>query len=308
MICRLLVALCVGFGGSVYAMHTVYLVQSDRGEAVGLAAQALVSHLVEKGTAASEIRSVFADDPELSVPPHEGVRVVVTVGSAALRAVLARPGRTPVVIATLVPKHTYERELAQSPRRGVAFSAALYLDQPIGRQLDLLALALPKARRVGVVWGEESMSQQQVFAVTAQQRGLEPVVGMATGATALGAALRTALQDADAFVALPDGQVFNASTVASVLITSYRSRVPVLAFSPAWVRSGALLSLHTSAPQAGTLAASMVRAYLQSGVLPPSQYPQEFEVTVNDLVARSLGLSLNAADLHARLRALEKRP
>jgi hypothetical protein len=52
----------------------------------------------------------------------------------------------------------------------------------------------------------------------------------------------------------------------------------------------------------------MVRAYLQSGVLPPSQYPQEFEVTVNDLVARSLGLSLNAADLHARLRALEKRP
>jgi len=304
----LLVAVFLGCCSSVYAAHAVYIVLSDRGEAVGLAAQALGAHLVDKGIAASDIRSVLADDPEMSAPVHDGVRVVVTIGSAALRAVLARPGRTPLVISTLVPKLAYERELVQAGRRSGFLGAALYLDQPMGRQLDLVGLAMPKARRLGVVWGQESLAQQPVFAAAAQQRNLEPVVGTVNGATSVGAALRSALQDADAFFAVPDGQVFNASTVSSVLVTSYRNRVPVIAFSPAWVRSGALLSLHTSAPQAGALAGAMVRNYLQSGVVPPSQYPQDFEVTVNDLVARSLGLSLTASDLVARLRLMEKRP
>jgi hypothetical protein len=305
---QLLLALSLGWCSTVYAAHAVYVVQSDRGEAVALAAKALVAHLVDKGVGPSEIRSVYADDPELSAPLHEGVRVVVTIGSAALRSVLARPGRNPLVISTMVPKLAYEREVAQAGRRAGFLGSALYLDQPMGRQLDLVGLALPKARRLGVVWGQESVAQLPVFAAAAQQRGLEPVVGSVAGGAALGVALRTALQDADAFFAMPDGQVFNSSTVTSVLVTSYRSRVPVIAFSPAWVRSGALLSLHTSAQQAGTLAGTMVRSYLQSGVVPSSQYPQEFEVTVNDLVARSLGLTLDASDLHARLRLMERRP
>jgi len=236
----MLLALSMGWCGTAFATQLVYVVQSDRGEAVGTAAKALVANLVDKGLSPSDIRSLFADDPELSAPLPERVRVVVTIGSAALRSVLARPGRNPLVISAMVPRLAYERELAQSGRRAGFLGAALYLDQPMARQLDLVGSALPKARRLGVVWGGGSLAQQPVFTAAAQQRSLEPVAGSVAGGIPLGVALRAALQDADAFFAVPDGQVFSASTVTNVLVTSYRSRVPVIAFSPAWVRSGAL--------------------------------------------------------------------
>jgi ABC-type uncharacterized transport system substrate-binding protein len=52
----------------------------------------------------------------------------------------------------------------------------------------------------------------------------------------------------------------------------------------------------------------VVQQYLQGGVAPVNQYPKDFEVTVNELVARSLGLRLNASVLRERLQSLEKRP
>jgi ABC-type uncharacterized transport system substrate-binding protein len=187
-------------------------------------------------------------------------------------------------------------------------AAAVYLDQPLARQLDVLRLALPKARTLGVVWGPESVSQQAALTSAAQARELALVSGFVTPANALGSALRTALAEADALIAVPDAEVYNSNTVSNVLITSYRAGVPVIAFSPSYVRAGALLSLHTTPAQAGKQSGVMVHHYLQGGALPSSQYPQDFEVTVNELVARSLGLSLNAPTLRERLKALEKRP
>lgn len=302
--------LCLGsmlFGGLLNA-QTVSLVQSDKTEAFQAASEALVAELVGKGQSRAEIRSMYAGDPEASMPAPESVRVVVTLGTAALRTVLARPGRAPLVIATLLPKLGYERVLADFGRRPGSHVAAVYLDQPIGRQLDLLRLALPKTRTLGVVWGPESVSQQAALLSAAQSRDIALATGFVTPTTALGAALRAALIDADAFIAVPDGQVFNSNTVSNMLITTYRARVPVIAFSPSYVRAGALLSVHTTPVQAGTQAGTVVKRYLQSGVAPESQYPQEFEVTVNELVARSLGLSLDASVLRERLKALEKRP
>jgi ABC-type uncharacterized transport system substrate-binding protein len=82
----------------------------------------------------------------------------------------------------------------------------------------------------------------------------------------------------------------------------------VLAFSPAYVKAGALLSVHSSASQAGQQLASMASAVLQGVAQPVSQYPLDFNVTVNEYVARSLGLSLDARNLAERLHRLEKRP
>jgi hypothetical protein len=42
--------------------------------------------------------------------------------------------------------------------------------------------------------------------------------------------------------------------------------------------------------------------------LPASQYPLDFSVSVNEYVARSLGLSLDARGLGERLHRMEKRP
>ena len=50
----------------------------------------------------------------------------------------------------------------------------------------------------------------------------------------------------------------------------------------------------------------MVAHFLQTGNLPPNQYPTEFTVTTNEYVARSLGLRLDAKALSERLHKLER--
>jgi ABC-type uncharacterized transport system substrate-binding protein len=74
------------------------------------------------------------------------------------------------------------------------------------------------------------------------------------------------------------------------------------------VKAGALLSVHTTPAQAGSRVAAMASHYLQTGSLMPSQYPGDFTINVNEYVARSLGLTLDAKDLTERLRRMEKRP
>jgi ABC-type uncharacterized transport system substrate-binding protein len=81
-----------------------------------------------------------------------------------------------------------------------------------------------------------------------------------------------------------------------------------MAFSPGYVKAGALLSVHSTATQAGVQMATMALHYLQANALPTSQYPLDFSISVNEYVAHSLGLSLDAKNLTDRLRRLEKKP
>jgi ABC-type uncharacterized transport system substrate-binding protein len=81
-----------------------------------------------------------------------------------------------------------------------------------------------------------------------------------------------------------------------------------MAFSPAYVKAGALLSVHSTTAQAGTQLGSMANDFLLTNTLPASQYPSDFSIHANEYVARSLGLVLDAPALTERLRRLEKKP
>jgi ABC-type uncharacterized transport system substrate-binding protein len=287
--------------------HPVLVVSSDRSSAFVEAADSVTQELVRSGVARQDILQMSPADFVEGGPHTQDNRLIITLGSEAFRQIASRSVRTPLV-AGLLPRISYERLLQESNRRNAAPTAALYLDQPFGRQLDLLRLALPVARRVGVLWGPESISQQGLLAAALQGRGLELSEGTYSDGQALIAPLRAALADADVLLAVADGTVYNATTVSNILLTSYRSRTAVLAFSPAYVKAGALLSVHSTAAQVGQQLASMAHAVLQGGPIPASQYPLDFSVSVNEYVARSLGLSLDARNLGERLHRIEKRP
>jgi len=237
----------------------------------------------------------------------QDARLLVTLGTDALRQVAARNTKAPV-LAGLIPRLSFERVLAESGRRSNSSVSALYLDQPFARQLDLLRLAIPHLRRVGVLWGPESVSQQALLGSAIQARGLELSEGTVNDGNSMISALQSALRDADVFLGVADAAVYNSTTVSNILLTSYRAKVPVLAFSPAYVKAGALLSVHSTAGQAGVQMAAMVTQFLQSNSLPPPQYPVDFTISTNDYVARSLGLTLDAKALTDKLRRTEKRP
>lgn len=285
----------------------IVIVSSEASASYVETAEALMVTLERLGVARADIAHNAVHELGGPFTGPNAPRLVITLGAEALRQVLARDARVPV-IAALIPRSGFERVVKDSAGRGATHVTALYLDQPFGRQLELVRLVVPSVKRVGVLWGPGSQAQQTALVAALHTRGLQEVGGYVVGGGSLFAGLKDALDDVDVLLAVADPAVYNSSTVAHILLATYRARVPVLAFSPAYVKAGALVSLHTTPVQIGGQAAAMARQMLQSAVLPAPQYPVEFSVTVNAHVARSLELKVDALVLTERLRKLEGRP
>lgn len=237
-----------------------------------------------------------------------GQGAVVAVGARAVQAVAASEVRQPV-LNVLVPRQLFERVAAQNGRTDVRRFSAIFLDQPITRQLNLLRAALPERRSVGVLYGAESRQVGAVLESAGAGRNLRLITERVDSADELHASLMKVLEGADVLLALPDSLVHNGATIKGILLATYRKQVPVVAFSPAYVRAGALLAVYSTPAQIGRQTAELLRHALESGYLPPPQFPRYFEVAANDHVAHSLGIRIEEeAALSERLRQMERAP
>ncbi len=298
------VCLCTTMGGAVAA--TVIIVAADRGEAYSEAAEAVAEQLRRTGLPSGEVLRLLTSELDgTDMVGRAQPKMFVTLGAASLSKVLSKTPRA-AVIAGLIPRTSYERVLREVGK-STAVVSAVYLDQPFGRQLDLIRVAIPDVRRVGVLWGAESEPQRPALQATMAARGLE-LKSETMVAGGLFSGLKDLLGNVDLLLAVADPQVFNATTLPNILLATYRARIPVMAFSPAYVKAGALLSLYSTPAQVGAQTGALARAVLQGGGVPPPQYAHEFTILVNDYVARSLGLQLDATILAEQLLRIEKRP
>jgi ABC-type uncharacterized transport system substrate-binding protein len=221
---------------------------------------------------------------------------------------LARSELKAPVLCTLLPRLAFERLLRETGRKPSPQFSAVYLNQPLGRQLDLIRLALPHVRRIGVMFGPESQRQTAALEETAQSHNMKLVQTRVEFNEPVFEGLKRILDDADVLLALPDSHIYNSNSLQNILLASYRAQVPMLAFSPAYVRAGALLAVYATPAQIGQQAGVMARGALQGKALGLPQYPQDFQISINEHVARSLGLNLEPQTLSERLRRLERRP
>ena len=298
-------ALAAACAGAPAAEPSLVLVSSESSPAFEQAASALLLELERGGLAAADVQRLSsAELPGSTALP----RLHVALGSPACAALAQREPRTPALCA-LIPRVSFERIAQDSGRRGGGQLSAVYLDQPLGRQLDLLRLALPAARSVGVLWGPESQAQAAALAQAATARNLRLVTATVGAGEGVFPALKQVLEDSDVLFAVADPQVYNGASIQNILLASFRARVPLLGFSGAYVRAGALLALYVTPEQVGLQVAKVARAALLGRPLPATPaYPRDFIVGVNENVARALGVSLDARALEERLRQMEKLP
>jgi hypothetical protein len=286
----------------------VLILSSERSPTFSEASEAAVNELVRLGVRRADIAHIHVSElRQGDVGVAQGSKVWITLGSTALVGALQREER-PVLVSALIPRLGFERLLREHAGKSAAPALAVYLDQPFGRQLDLVRLALPEAKKVGALWGPESIAQQAGLLSAAQARGMRVVAGAVVKPNTLFEGLKPVLEDADVLLAVADPQVFNGETISNILLATYRDRMPVIAFSPGYVKAGALLAVYSTPRQIGLQAGAMARAVAQGGVMPTPQYPAEFSVVVNQHVARSLGLSLDESSLNERMQRLERRP
>ncbi|MBS1198250.1 MAG: hypothetical protein H6R18_2035, partial [Proteobacteria bacterium] len=276
---------------------------ADRSPPLQEALNALSTELLRGGHSRADLAVINVNDlPTLSKAPP---KLIIALGSSAAQALAESAGKTPILFAML-PKQTFDNISATG--KALPPVSALYLDQPMQRQLALLRLALPQSQRIAMLLGSASRPTEPRWRNAAMEGGFQLAVTYVGQEEMLHDSLQKVLTGADVLLAVADPQVFNANTIQNILLTSFRARVPLLAFSPAYVKAGALLAVYSTPAQIGTQAGAIARDFLLRKNLPPPQHAADFTVSVNLPVANALGLTLDENTLSLRLRQIEKTP
>ena len=260
----------------------IALVLSDRGSAYADFANTLEDALA--GTSWNISARHQAD----SLPPLAGpAEIVVTVGSEALRKTLGRSDNPPI-LATLLPRQSYEKILAEFRRP--ARISAIYLDQPPARQAAFIHHLLPGQKRTGMLLSGETRNLPGQYRQAFSNSGLSLDSEDADTENSLLPALNALLNRVNVLLAVPDSNIYHRNNIKPILITAFRYQRPVIGYSPAFVNAGALAAIHSTPAQIARQTAETIVAHGTNLPLPSA--PNQFAITINTNVAQSLGLTI----------------
>ncbi|MCB1887243.1 MAG: hypothetical protein KDH20_06530 [Rhodocyclaceae bacterium] len=168
---------------------------------------------------------------------------------------------------------------------------AIVLDQPIPRRLAMLRILAPDVASVAVLLGISAPEPAAALNQAIEAAGFTPRLATVEREQEIVPALERVLTPDSALLATPDPGIFNRDTVMSILLTSYRHRRPVIGFTPAYVRAGAVAGVFSTPADIALQATQLLTAQddlqaFKRGILDP----EHFRVAINQRVSRSLGL------------------
>ncbi|MEW7977883.1 MAG: hypothetical protein AB2814_10815 [Candidatus Sedimenticola endophacoides] len=192
----------------------------------------------QTGAACREVKVIRSTLEEAETLP-DGQGLVVTIGSGAARRLARDPLKRPVV-HTLLPEAAYQQPKADSR---IERHTALFLEQPLERQLKLAELLAPGDSHIGVLLGPTNHALETLFrdyfnSGHTQQIEIEQV----TDPDEIGFKLNRLLKRSDLLLALPEPSVYNRGTVRTILLSTYHRKRPVIGYSASYVKAGALAS------------------------------------------------------------------
>jgi ABC-type uncharacterized transport system substrate-binding protein len=203
------------------------------------------------------------------------------------------------MLAVLVPKegfHKLLKEFSTQAKSSANVFSAIYLDQPYKRQLDLITAVLPRARSIGVLYSTAPAELNKLSALVVARK-LEFHERSSASSSTLYSNLQSLLLNSDVLLALPDAEIYNASTIRNILLATYRNKVPLVGFSSAYVKAGALCAVFSTPGQIAKQSLNIIQEYIETANLPAAQFAKEFEISVNEQVAHSLGINIRSESL-----------
>lgn len=228
-------------------------------------------------------RSAAADLTRQLAAPD--TRLVIAIGSRALTEVADRKPGVPVV-ATMV--------LQDGPAESAAGLVAL--EVPFTAQLETMRALLPRASRVGIIRSRaHSYDTREVLEARARKLGFKTELVDCDGPAHLLKALASLKGKVDFVLCFPDAELYNAVTIKPLILASLQDGLPVVGFSPAFVRAGAAAGIYPDYREMGRQAAAMGQRLLRHPEHGVAEEPDKLRVAVNQRVARLLGVNFQTA-------------
>jgi ABC-type uncharacterized transport system substrate-binding protein len=171
--------------------------------------------------------------------------------------------------------------------------AVLYMTQPYCRQIQLIKQINDQWRTISYFSSRKKPVDDSRLKQCAIKYDIQTYKVDITDTDHLTKDIKDALNHSDLILALPDKDIFNHHTVKNILLTSYRYRKPVIAFSKNFVTAGGLASIHSDTDQIARSASELIEQYIANDYkfMNTVNYPHFFHIDINTQVFNALDIS-----------------
>ena len=238
-----------------------------------------------------DVQFVGDDQPNESIAAAD---LVFALGSRALAKAITADAQQNI-LATMI--------LDDNVLHQAGNATAVLLKTTARQQLQWHRKVLPDHHRIGVLY-DPAINQKWVDEARRQaaRLGLMLIAIGVDSAKKLPAALKQIGRDADSLLAVTDKTVYSAKTAKSVLLFSFRNRIPFIGLSEAWVKAGALYALDWDYPALGRQSAELALKILQGQLAGDIriQHAHEKIYRVNPKTVKRMKLTLPASLMKAQ--------
>jgi putative ABC transport system substrate-binding protein len=245
------------------------------------------------------VNVLMADKLDQQPVKIEHSKLYITLGIPAAKAVSRFAGSNESISAYLTHEQYQDRDFE--------IKSGVLLDQSLQRYLLFSKLIL-QPDSIGLIsLSNDELNNQQIKLLAKIKLDLDQY--RVDSKDKLLPVLRKLLMQNDALLVLPQHAIYNRDSLKGVLLTSYRSHKPVISYSPAHVKAGALGSIFSSPRDIGKHLAIIINQRLknQRQLASGFEYARFYSIATNTRVARSLGLNLPAkTELRARIDELDQ--
>jgi hypothetical protein len=240
-------------------------------------------------------------------PLPQKTNLIVAVGMKAASEVGG--SNALAVLNVMIPRSGHRKLLQDFPKRESSHHfSSIYIDQPIDRQLRLIAAAFPDRNNLGVLYAAPIPDEIGELKLKSAEYGFSLYADEINPNVSLFQEIQELLKHSDVFLSLPSPTIFNSSTLRNILVSTYQAGVPMVGFSSSLVKAGAMCGVFTSPAQIANQASAVILNFGTTGTLPAAQYPKFYDVVVNERVAQSMNITIQSADeLKAKMDSLRRR-
>ena len=212
--------------------------------------------------------------------------LVITMGFRAAKHFQQQGTDTPAL-------HSYITEFEHKLLDLNKNSYSLVLEQPLELYLKFIKLLLPE-KKIGII----RIKTDQLNTATLKEIEHKLDITLNQHLYSIPAKpikiVRQLLRSNDVLLSLPERNIYNRQSLKGILLTSYRQGKPVISYSPAHVKSGALAAIYASPENIGRQVASIINKFHKKDHFSPDKlmYSNTFNVAINRQVENSLQLKL----------------
>ena len=219
--------------------------------------------------------------------------VLVTVGTHSTRIAKSLDSGIPIVFSSVLnPVTSGLIDSYESPGSTITGAS---LDISIDIQLEKFVKIVPTIRKIGVLYSSHTAYIVEQAKTWAKSKPVEIVPYEVLSAKDVPKGVGFLAKSCDGFWAIPDKSIFTPQSTKFILLESFRNRIPVMGFSPSFVKSGALFALIVDNKFIGAQAGELVIKILK-GTSPENLHvttPEAPYIYINRNTAEKLRIDVN---------------